>query len=1641
MKSKKIVHHSINLVVATALLLGSFQPAVAAVPQVAMPTANASVWWQNLLTWLGLSQPSDNTLWVEGSDENAALAPQPYQPGTVKGIYQSENELHPVFLPIVLNQAAETEAPTASPTPTASEEYQPTETPTTTATQENIVKGARPGTKNEIAPDFQARVSTANWVEKDLGYQVYISFPNEDDLNISQPVPTRKIYEFETASTTVTVITEQTIAEFNTLENELKASDVSKQVPVTIKGIPVTRMIDSGTCDSIYLELGLSWIHFIETPKGDTCSNEILPQIFGTLHITINIDESLESLLSPNMGRATSAQPIHGKPGLLLPYFSALLAGSYDRVAVVSYVTTYWNQCNNANGTYLINCSDHYDGANFVANALAAGNFSNLDAGTHFVNPVSTGYSDVALSNDQQSYMSSIKASIGMTSADLGQNQPSPSGLQTGDVMFISANGGSSFGHSAIVVGFSGTTAQIGLHSVYWAGTWQYGKINIDYDAITVTGGANHLYRFYLVPNGSSGGPTPTTDPNTTPMATNTPAPTATPSAVDPKLWVGLNVVRNTELENTSVNFNFVARNTDAYYGTKSFQLRVRIGSTILNTVACNNIPAEGDPNINPSPANCYYSADYTFPSAANYVACAEININGSWVAISEETSRPVNDCANFSILDKDDVQVALTQPLTLDFELLPHTGGTNTAKFLAAHLNISGAGQTVSEYYRARVVDPNDNSQIFSQTFPEVGAITLSPGASYSYAQSQYFDISGVYEVLAEHKVLGTWFSLLGNNRALFRVLFPPPPVEDTTSGDGDNEVDNSQDPVNTLTGNYHSKLTDMLETTPGLGMQVERWYNALTAPNVNGPFGKGTSWEYGMYVTWRTDKTALVKFGDGEVSYYIGQGDLSSMAGTYLREGQYSDGELVRNADDTAYLLMPDQTRYDFAADGKLTRISNLYPAEINLTYTAGKLSSITHSNGVVWTVTWSGNTIRHISSSSGQAVSYTYDTDGNPNTLDVATLPDGSQYTYFYDGNARVTEARDPLGKPYVRNQYDSQGRIDKQWDVANNPTTFSYSTDASGNRVMSYTNGAGETLSNTYQKVDDYNYKWQSQTDELNNSESFTRDGKGNILTRTDKRGKTWTYSYDANDNLTAEVDPYGVKTAYQYDALNNLVKMTTDDGTANAAVWEYGYQAGSNRLLWEKNPLDGVRSYQYNADGSLFTMTDEAGATTTYNAYNSFGQVTQMTDALGNVTRMEYDNLGNRTRFVDAKGNVAEFEYDARRRLLESTDPMGGKTTFDYDEMGNLLSVTDPKGNVRRWEYDDHSRVKTEFDGRGNPTHYTYDALGRRKTVTNALNQTTTFEYDEVGRLFKTIFPDGSSSTSIQQSYYPNGLLKEETNQLGQVTTHYEYDDAGRQSEVWKFCLAGAPLCSGGWVKSYTTYDRLGRVETTTDGRGAVTRFTYDKLNRLVTTTSAFGTAWAQTTRYSYDVVGRQIQVQTVLGVTQTEYNLLGWVTKTTNALGHYTQTTYDALGNPVQQYDERGNITRYGYDGNNRVTARTDAAGNRWISNYDANGNLLNSIDPLGRITRSEYDANNQLVRSTDALGRQTRYAYDELNRQVWVTDASGHRTSRTTYDNMGRVIAQTDALNRTTRMTYDVLGRTLTTTTPLGFVTRNTYD
>ena len=448
------------------------------------------------------------------------------------------------------------------------------------------------------------------------------------------------------------------------------------------------------------------------------------------------------------------------------------------------------------------------------------------------------------------------------------------------------------------------------------------------------------------------------------------------------------------------------------------------------------------------------------------------------------------------------------------------------------------------------------------------------------------------------------------------------------------------------------------------------------------------------------------------------------------------------------------------------------------------------------------------------------------------------------------------------------------------------------------------------------------------------------------------------------------------------------------------------------MLWTSYPDGSRETWTYHstynvATSYTFTPPSGSGEDTLKTVYTVDGTT-------GNVTReRQVSNLDDSVYSSDATANP--------------------DIVIDYTYTDGTETGTPPKGLVKTVTFTSHPDAPV-----------------------------TSYEYNSHGKLEKVTLPDpdGAGSLTAPVTDYvwnTNGTLASVTETDAgatfSYTTNYEYDDAGRVTEV----KSPDPDGTGALPRPVVqyTYNADGSIATMTETTDAAAAST-------AVTSYAYTNGQLTTVTYP-DPDGSGPQYSPVTEYVYTNGLLTHVYEKSADPSGesHLTQHVYDEMNRVRKTYspdpDGAGPleqpIERYYYDNAGRMyLTRTDNPDLYTDYAYDAMGRLtsvkLPDPDTLGGTNRPTtsytYYATGQVKTMTDPLGAVTSYDYNDLGQLVKVTlpdpDGTGALYSPTqayTYDTAGRMTAEiqshtgSGAVELTTSYSYDTLDRVKTVTLP----------
>ncbi|MFN8628237.1 MAG: toxin TcdB middle/N-terminal domain-containing protein [Candidatus Binatia bacterium] len=548
-------------------------------------------------------------------------------------------------------------------------------------------------------------------------------------------------------------------------------------------------------------------------------------------------------------------------------------------------------------------------------------------------------------------------------------------------------------------------------------------------------------------------------------------------------------------------------------------------------------------------------------------------------------------------------------------------------------------------------------------------------------------------------------------------------------------------------------------------------------------------------------------------------------------------------------------------------------------------------------------------------------------------------------------------------------------------------------------------------------------------------------------------------------------------------------------TQNLAFDAYGNITHANRGGDNTTPLHTYTDYAYNTiayivDKPTHVLVKDNDITPLEEKWFAYDGLGLGSLNKGNVTAV-YSWLG---QVVDNDPNLPRGG-SCPATPAGATGTGCVSTLMDYDSYGNITTVTDAKGGVTTTTYDTTTRIypytvrqPTVVKPAAEPSvtlevATQYDpACGklRSQTITYlagadpTAQPKTQYDYDSFCRLTKVALPDETLSVPHLWYTYYLGNPYWVNFFTGQVVPQHATDiwieeDVGAPARAHRdelYDALGRPLQAQrtGVVDGNTTvivegtnrYDVRGNVTATVTPFTATYR--YDN-GAVVFAPPATG---APTTSMTYDALGRVTQVTNPDSSSRTSDYSIAWQTTThdecynaARCIGGKTIEVGDAFGRVIEKdsYEEGASTrkagTQYAYDGLGRLVTTTQWGGTSWnhatdiAVTYDALGRKIKMWDPDSGWWKYGYDTVGNLIYQEDPkISQHVQFCYDAINRvtkkQYFTNDSYGAGWCSYTvgtqissfYDDaavaysVGRLTTVTDLSGSTLYKQYDVRGR-----------------
>jgi len=544
-----------------------------------------------------------------------------------------------------------------------------------------------------------------------------------------------------------------------------------------------------------------------------------------------------------------------------------------------------------------------------------------------------------------------------------------------------------------------------------------------------------------------------------------------------------------------------------------------------------------------------------------------------------------------------------------------------------------------------------------------------------------------------------------------------------------------------------------------------------------------------------------------------------------------------------------------------------------------------------------------------------------------------------------------------------------------------------------------------------------------------------DGRVAVLRASD--GRRVEYGYDDRGRLVSVTDAVGTRT-YGW---NDDDLITTVTSAAGVVEVDNTYD-DQRRVVEQISPHGRTVRFAY-LPGRVTVVSDHDGSRSNSYIANAKGRLVGVIDSDDRRQSMSYDRHGNLVSATERDGSVTVHAYDDRGRKTRTVTPSGGDLTYGYDDQDRVTTVVTEAGAVVSYEYvgddRDPSVIVDPVGGRteltwqdGSLTHVvdptgvvltlSYDAFGELVSTTNAVGDTARIERDAAGHPVAAISPSGARS---EYRYDAAGLLVERRDADGAVW-RFEYAAGARIAAITD------PL----GARTTLEYAPNGELATTTDPLGRRVSRTFDDQGNLAELALPGGAVWT----FAHDALSRLQAVTDPAGATwRREYDVVGELTATVDPTGVRQEfsddvatgvaTLRDAFDTATVRFDEYGRP----------VESTSDETGSELVT-YDAAGRPVELVDGEGGLTRLERDLAGRVVALVAPSGARSTYEYDACGRPAAATDAAGARTTLT-YDADSRVVARTLPTGEVEEITYDVVGRVVTQSTPGSGTARFRYD
>jgi RHS repeat-associated protein len=539
---------------------------------------------------------------------------------------------------------------------------------------------------------------------------------------------------------------------------------------------------------------------------------------------------------------------------------------------------------------------------------------------------------------------------------------------------------------------------------------------------------------------------------------------------------------------------------------------------------------------------------------------------------------------------------------------------------------------------------------------------------------------------------------------------------------------------------------------------------------------------------------------------------------------------------------------------------------------------------------------------------------------------------------------------------------------------------------------------------YVKLDNFTYDYNSPqqiTDYNGVVTNITYDSDNRVESSTlvtPEGNVTTSYVYDNEDQLERVNLPNGSWLKYFYNdaryltkiknSLGEIIKFTTDlEGMVTKRIIKSSTGAIVQQQNWVYSTSNRLMK---TLSGNLFKE---------FYGYDSLGRVDNVTDHLGNISKVNFDGLNRVSKEIDQLNGEIVKTYDASSRVNTVTDQRGNTTTFTVDGFGNNIRMVSPDTGTTDMWYNEANNMTKKLLANGTEINYTFDKSNRLKTIVYPnTSYNVSIDYDTANygkdKIAKITYKHGT----IEYDYTALGMVDTQTNIINGVTylTNYDYTAWGALTSMTypsgskvNYALDNVDRVTGVTLENNGTtttllsnveYLAFGGIKSYDYGNGIsfVADFDKDYLVRNVTHTDGGNDLFNETYNYA-----KMYQIDSITdGVDSTKSQSFVYDTKSqlNKANGSYGQYDYelDSVGNRLSKTKDLINVESYNVDTVSNKLLSVDKNLETRTLTYDDNGNVVgdNGYDSISKALT--YGDNNRLIDVDGSV-----YGYNSLGQRV----------------------------------------------------------